>query len=269
MIYILKIYKKIKETRVPSKNNLFSEMIKDLQSMDTSKSSIILFDLFTFPDFRIMLYTDYRVIATLIDAYQLYDVDAVSSRMFKGSTIIGKLLQGNNQEIAAKYLRDMLKEKQISTRNIQMIGGGGSCLVYRIKDLVIKFGETRNCRKIYINHRILASLARKLEVDADGNDLFYVEKMVYCKVGDITQEEKDELKHDLYEQGLNWYDDKLENCGLLPDGYENICDLPVDYIEVAGRIDNPCSREEFMSRPRRVVVIDNDDIKLNPLKLRR
>lgn len=269
IIYLLKRFKKIKGSRIPSKQNLFEEIIEELKKMDTSKSSIILFDLFIFPDFRLMLFSKYRVIATLIDAYQIYDPNVVSSQIFNGSTIIGKLLQGENETIAARHIRDILKEQQISTRNIKMIGGGGSSLVYRIRDVVIKFGETRNNRKIYINHRILASLVRKLELSPDGEELFYLEVMKYAQVGDVTPEERDELKKDLYEQGLIWDDDKLENCGLLPEGYENICDLPVDYIEVAGRIDNPYSREEFMSRPRKVVVIDNDNIRLNPLKLRR
>lgn len=269
IIYLLKKFKKLKEDRIISKQNLFEEIIEELKNMDTAKSSIILFDLFIFSDFKIMLYEKYRVIATLIDSYQIFDPNIVSSKIFNGSTIIGKLLQGENEAIAAKHLRDVLKDKQISTRNVQMIGGGGSSLVYKIRDLVIKFGETRHNRKIYINHRILASLVRKLELSPEGEELFYVEIMKYCKVGDVTPEERDELKHDLYEQGLIWDDDKLENCGLLPDGYDNICELPVDYIEVAGRIDNPYSREEFMSRPRRVVVIDNDNTRLNPLKLRR
>lgn len=150
-----------------------------------------------------------------------------------------------------------------------MIGGGCTNLVYKIGDEVIKLGETRHNRTIYINHRILASSYRKLELNEKGEELFYVEIMNYAIVGDTTPEERDELRHDLYNQGLIWYDDKIENCGLLVDGDENICTLPVDYIEVAGRIDNPYDREQFMQRERKVVVIDNDLIKLNPLKLKR
>lgn len=268
-IYLMRKFKKIKERGFKSKEDLFEEMLDDLREMNTKKSSVILFDLFIFPDFQIMMQTKHRVISTLINSYQLYNPDIVSSQIFAGSTIIGKLLEGENEAIVAKYLHELLKEKQISSRNIKMIGGGGSSLVYQIKDLVIKLGETRNNRKIYINHRILASLVRKLELDENEKELFYVEIMKYAQVGDVTPEERDELKKDLYEQGLIWEDDKLENCGVLIDGDENICTLPVDYIEVAGRIDNPYSREEFMKRKRRVVVIDNDNIRLNPMKLRR
>jgi len=269
LIYLMRKFKKIKEHGFASKDELFKEILDDLKDIDTKKSSVILFDLFIFPDFQIMLQSKHRVISTLINSYQIYDPNIVSSKIFNGSTIIGKLLQEDNEAVAAKHLRDILKDKQISIRNIQMIGGGGSSLVFKIGDKVIKFGETRNNRKIYINHRILASLVRKLELSPEGKELFYVEVMRYCKVGDVTPEERDELKHDLYEQGLIWDDDKLENCGLLPDDYDNICELPVDYIEVAGRIDNPYSREEFMKRERKVVVIDNDNTRLNPLKLRR
>ena len=66
-----------------------------------------------------------------------------------------------------------------------------------------------------------------------------------------------------------WEDDKLENCGLLSDNDENICPLPVDYIEIAGCINNPYPSEQFMKRERKVVVIDNDYIHYNPLKSSR
>ena len=53
------------------------------------------------------------------------------------------------------------------------------------------------------------------------------------------------------------------------DNDENICPLPVDYIEIAGCINNPYRREQFMKRERKVVVIDNDCIRYNPLKSSR
>lgn len=269
IFYLRKKFNKIKVSKTASKEPLFNEIIEELKSFNTDKSSRILFDLFIFPDFKIFLETHKRTIATLIEAYQLFDPDIISSKIFKGSSIIGKLLSGDNEKIVAKHLRDLLEEKQISTRNIKMVGGGGSSLVYKINDKVIKFGETRNNRKIYINHRILASIIRKLELGPNGEELFYVETMKHAIVGDVTPEERDELKQDLYNQGLIWEDDKLENCGLLVEGDENICELPVDYVEVAGRIDNPYSRELFMQRDRKVVVIDNDNVRLNPLKLMR
>ena len=266
IIFLLKMIRMMRQNGVVSKEELFEVMINNLREMPTNKSSKILFDLYIFPDFNLLLNTHHRVVATLIEAYQLHEPDVVSSVIFNGSTIIGKLLNKDNELIVAKYLRDLLQEKQISTRNIRMVGGGGSCLVFKINDMVIKLGEERNNRKVYINHRILASLIRKLEQDKDGNDLFYVEVMKYALTGDVTEAERDELRRDLYAQGLVWTDDKLANCGVLVDGDDNYYDREIDYSEYAGHIDCPFRREEFAKRKRRVVVIDNDHITFNPLK---
>lgn len=266
IIYLLKLIRRMQQEGVFCKEDLFNLIIADLRGMPTDKSSKILFDLYIFPDFNLFLNTYYRVVATLVEAYQLYEPDIVSSNIFNGSTIISKLLTKENELIVARYLRDLLQEKQISTRNIKMVGGGGSCLVFKINDMVIKLGEERNNRKVYINHRILASFIRKLEQDSNGNDLFYVEVMKYAITGDVTKEERDELRHDLYTQGLIWTDDKLANCGVLVDEDDNYYDRPVDYSEFAGHINNPVRREEFQKRKRRVVVIDNDHITFNPLK---
>lgn len=264
--YLLKLVIMMQKEGAKSKDELFKIIINDLSKMSTDKSSKILFDLYLFPDFNLYLNTDYRVVATIIEAYQNYAPDILSSQIINGSTIIGKLLTGNNQLIVAKHLRDLLKEKQISTRYIKMVGGGGSCLVFKIGDMVIKLGESRNDRKIFINHRILASYLRKLELNEKGEELFWVEIMKYAIVGDVTPAERDELKQDLYEQGLIWDDDKLINCGVLVDGDENYYDREIDYSVVAGHINYPERREAFMKRKRRVVVIDNDHIRFNSLK---
>lgn len=266
IIYLMKLIKRMQQKGVVCKEELFVSIINDLKEMPTDKSSKILFDLYIFPDFNLLLNTHYRVVATLIEAYQLYEPEIISSHIFNGSTIIGKLLYKENELIVAKYLRDLLQEKQISTRNIRMVGGGGSCLVFKINDMVIKLGEDRNNRKIYINHRILASAIRKLEYDSNGNELFYVEIMKYVETGNVTKEELVELRADLYSQGLVWTDDKLANCGVLADGDDNYYDVPIDYSEYAGHINNPLRREEFLKRKRRVVVIDNDHITFNPMK---
>ena len=126
-----------------------------------------------------------------------------------------------------------------------MIGGGGSSLLYKIGNDVLKIGETRNSRKIYINHRILASQIRKLLYDNNDNPLFYIEQMKCVRTDGITQKDVDELRQDLYEQGLIWDDAKIANCGILDPDDENICTLPVDYIEVAGKIDNPTRRSDL------------------------
>lgn len=264
--YLINLIIMMKRKGVKSKEELFDIIRDDLNKMPTEKSSKILFDLYIFPDFKLLLNTRHRVLSTLIEAYQLYDPEIVSSQIINGSTIIGKLLKGNNEQIVAGYLRELLQEKQISTRNIKMVGGGGSCLVYHIGDKVIKLGEARNDRKIFINHRILASYLRKLELDANGDELFWVEIMRYAHTGDVTPSERDELKQDLYEQGLIWDDDKLANCGVLVDGDENYYNREIDYSVVAAHINNPDRREAFMKRKRRVVVIDNDHIRYNTLK---
>lgn len=269
IIFLLKMIRMMRQNGVISKEELFEVMINNLREMPTDKSSKILFDLYIFPDFNLLLNTHYRVVATLIEAYQLYEPNIVSSVIFNGSTIVGKLLDKDNELIVAKYLRNLLQEKQISTRNIRMVGGGGSCLVFKINDMVIKLGEERNNRKVYINHRILASLIRKLEKDKNGNDLFYVEVMKYALTGDVTEAERDELRSDLYAQGLVWTDDKLANCGVLVEGDDNYYDREIDYSEYAGHIDCPLRREEFAKRKRRVVVIDNDHISFNTSKSSR
>lgn len=268
-IFLMKVLKKMRDSGNFTKESVFDNVLEMLKKYNTTDSSIILFDLYIFPDFKLMLNNKHRVISTLIEGYQLYDPDVISSQIFNGSTIIGKLLIGDNEEKVAGHLRELLEEKQISTRNVQMVGGGGASLVYKVKNLVIKLGETRNDRKIYINHRILASLKRKLETNEFGEEQFYVEVMKFVRTGDVTKEERNELKKDLHDQGLIWTDDKLINCGILDDDDENICPLPVDYIEVAAKIDNPYRREEFMKRKRKVVVIDNDHITYNPLKSSR
>ena len=265
-LYLLKLIRVMQKDGIKSKEELFEIIINDMNNMPTYKSSKILFDLYIFPDFSLLLKTKYRVVATLLEAYQLYDSEIKSTQIINGSTVISKLLQGNNEQIAAKYLRGLLHEKQISTRYVKMIGGGGSCLVFRIGDMVIKIGEERNDKKIYINHRILASYLRKLECDENGVGQFWVEIMKYAHTGDVTEEERDELREDLYDQGLIWDDFKLANCGVLVDGDDNYYDGPIDYETVAGNIDIPIRREEFKKRKRRVVVIDNDHIRFNTLR---
>lgn len=266
LLFLHKIFKRVTMDKYKSKMEVFLDTLNELKTYSTEKSSMILFDLYLFPDYAKMLDELHPVISTMINSYQIFNPDVVSTDIFKGSSIIGKLLLDENEKIAEKYMRELLQERHLNSRNVRMIGGGGSSLVFKIKDLVLKLGETRHCRRIYINHRILASIVRKLELTSDEKELFYVEIMKYAKVGDVTEEERDELRKDLYDQGLIWDDDKLENCGVLMDGDDNLSTLPVDYIEVAGNIENPYRREEFMKRKRKVVVIDNDNIRYNPMR---
>ena len=264
ILCLLKLYKKISLTEDISYDEVFNLLMDDVLKNDSEKTSIIVFDLTIFNDFNEFLTKLHPLVAFMIESYKLFDPNVVSSKIFLGSSIIGKLLDGDNEKIAEKYVKDLLHDNQPTKYNFKMIGGGGSSLVFKVGDLVLKLGETRHNRKVYINHRILASLVRKLELSEDLKELFYVEIMRYALVGDVTKEERDELKKDLYDQGLIWYDDKLENCGVLQDDDLNESPMSVDYVEIAGRIDNPDRREQFMKRKRRVVVIDNDCIRFNP-----
>lgn len=87
IIYLMKKFKKIKEVGHIPKEKLFDEILEDLKEFETMKSSKILFDLFLFPDFRLMLESKHRVIAILIDSYQIYNPEIVSSQIFLGSSI--------------------------------------------------------------------------------------------------------------------------------------------------------------------------------------
>ena len=87
-----------------------------------------------------------------------------------------------------------------------------------------------------------------------------MEVMKYLFDTNVTKEECEELKLDLYRQGMNWEDAKIENCGLLNNNDDNISTLPMDYSEIYANVDNPVDREQFMKRKRKVVVLDNDNI---------
>src|SRR5699024_6652261 len=71
-IFLLKNYKKIKEKGFIKRELLINEVIEELKLLDTSKSTVILFDLFIFSDFKIIFEEQHRIIATLIEAYQIY-----------------------------------------------------------------------------------------------------------------------------------------------------------------------------------------------------
>lgn len=264
LIFIYSSLRKMDSDNLNNKADIFNYIFDELKAKKCDDSSICLFDLSLLPDFKEELNKRYNIVGLLIDRYQRYDVDVVSTKLFNGSSIIGKLIQDENQYIVEDYVKDLSNSKEYS--DVKMIGGGGSCLVYKIGKYVLKLGETRNCRKIYVNHRILASQVRKLHTDINQKELFYAEIMKYVRTDGITQEDVDELKSDLARQGLIWDDAKIENCGILDEDDNNVSILPVDYVEVAGNIDNQVDREEFQKRKRRVVVLDNDNITFNPLK---
>lgn len=256
----------LSNVNITNQADAFNYIFNTLKTMETDRASIITFDMSLFSDFKKELHDRYLLVDVLISAYQKYNPEVVANTLFKGSSIIGKLLQNGNQYVAEYYAKLLLRDKKLNSSNVKMIGGGGSNLVFKIGNSVLKLGETRNCRKVYINHRILASQVRKLIFDKNQRELFYVEIMKYVKTGDVTEEEMQELKSDLYSQGLVWDDAKLENCGILDNDDKNESFLEVDYIDVAGNINYPTKKEEFMQRKRKVVVIDNDNISFNSMK---
>ena len=275
IIYLTKKFNKISTPDYIVNNNgyidtckLFNDLCEEIKEMDTQDASCILFDLFNFYDFRGYMASYYPVMSNIIKKYKNYDDNVIGNGIYMGSSIIARLFDNKCQKIIFNHITELAKQENVPLSHIQMIGGGGSSLVFKIGDKVIKFGETRHCRKICVNHRILASLYRKLEKDENNNDLFYVEVMKYIKTG-VTPEERDELKNDLAKQGIIWDDDKLENCGYLPEGYDNYCPISDNYEEVLANIDNPLYRENFNRQRKRVVVLDSDNMRLDTTKLQK
>lgn len=235
---------------------LFDRILDGLKKEPTDKSSELVYNLCVFNDFRSKLMKKYPLTTTIITAFMRFEKEM----KYQGGTIIGKLLQEDNEKKVLPYVSDLLKHKRLNVNNVEMIGGGGSNLVFKINGMVLKLGETRNNKYIFINHRILESKERKLFTDDKDNDLFFLEIMNYALTGDITKEEAEELREDLIRQGLNWYDTKLENCGVLQDWDTNDTYFKDadKTLELATKIDNPYDREQFSKRKRRVVLIDND-----------
>ena len=268
-IYLVSKYKKLNLTDFVSEDELFDTIISDLKNFDTLTASALLFDLYNFDDFRGYLSSHHPVLTKIIKYYKKYDKEVVGNGIYKGSSIIAKLLDSKCEQLAYNYIINLINSEHVNYSDVTMIGGGGSNLVFKIGDKVLKLGETRNCRKIFINHRILASLVRKLEIDEEtGKELFYAEVMKYIYTG-VTEEERDELRNDLAKQGIIWEDDKLENCGYLPDGYDNECPLKGNYDEVLANVENPLYKEQFNRRRKRVVVLDSDNMHLDTTKLQK
>lgn len=247
-------------------SSIYNYIFNTLNTYDNQKSSKILYNLFLLLDFKKVLEKRYSIVSLMIDKYQKFDPDAVCSNLFLGSSIIGCLIKNNNQYLAQQYFDLLKQDKKCNDKHIKMIGGGSTSLVYKIGDSVLKLGETRNSKKIYIDFRILASQIRKLIVE-NGEELFYVEVMKYIKTGNVTKEECEELKNDLLSRGIIWEDAKPENCGILDNNDLNECNLLVDYINVAGKTDAPEAKRQFMKRKRKVVVLDNDNMRMNPKAL--
>lgn len=248
-----------------SVNNIFKYIINECETLSTEKSSIILFELSIFNDFSKKLYERNPITAIIIKAYMRYDNSIIGKEMFKGSSIIGKLVKNNNEKLVFPYILDLLKEKKIDINNFKMVGGGGSSLVFEVNNQILKLGETRNKKKVFANHRILQSKVRDL-ISKNDIPLFFIEIMNPAIVGDVTIEERDELVADLESQGMIWEDSKLENCGVLQewDKNDSVKYEDIDHTLYIANIENPVSKAEFDKRKRRVVVIDNDDMRLKP-----
>ena len=264
IMFLYKINKCTYDNYIYETNKIFDLIIQELIKLENEEISTILFNFILTSDFKYYMKEEYPIVEKLLSLYQKNTIEENTNNLYNGSNILGCLLKKDNQLLAYEYIRLLLDKYDLKLDDIEYIGGGGSNLVYKIGDSVIKLGETRSDRKIYVNHRILASQVRKLLKSKNGRDLFYVEIMKYIGTEGITKNDLIELKEDLLRQGLIWDDAKIANCGILPDGYDNKSTLDLDYIEVAGIIDNPLDREEFMKRKRKVVVLDNDNIRRDP-----
>lgn len=263
-IFLNRIFVKLTDKSLSVKN-IFKYIIDECENMSTEKSSIILLELSIFNDFSKWLYERNPIAATMIKSYIYYDNNIIGKNMFKGSSIIGKLVKSNNEKLVSPYVLELLGNKKINTKNFKMIGGGGSSLVFEVNNQILKLGENRNKKKVFFNYRILQSKIRDL-IYKNEIPLFFVEVMNPAIVGDVTSEERDELVEDLERQGIIWEDAKLENCGVLQDWDMNdsVNFDSIDQSLYIANIENPFSKSEFDKRKRRVVVIDNDDMRLKP-----
>lgn len=262
-IFLNRMFLKIRNNTL-SIDDVFQYIIDECEELPTEKSSIILLELSIFNDFSKKLYQRNPIAATMIKAYMRYDNNIIGKNMFKGSSIIGKLVNNGNEKFVSPYVSELLGGEKINNNNFKMVGGGGSSLVFEVNNQILKLGETRNKKKVFFNYRILQSKIRDL-ISKNEIPLFFIEVMNPAIVGDVTPEERDELVADLKKQGIIWEDAKLENCGVLQDWDMNdsVKYEDIDHSLYIANIENPYYKSEFDKRKRRVVVIDNDDMRLN------
>lgn len=243
-------------------NELIYQELNNKSSIDAAK---ILIDLFYFQDFKDKLKNDYPTAYYVIRKNIEVEPLGKNRNIALGKSIIGKLIIDDNESIVANEFNKLKSLENPKEDDIKLIGVGSCSIVFKIGNYVLKIGEHRNVRRIYINHRILASKNRKLHLDRNGNALFYTETMRFAVVGNVTEEERDELVDDLRKQGLIWDDTKLENCGVLMPDDNNEWNFEGNFDEeIAGIIDNPVNKEEFNKRKRKVIVIDNDNMRRDP-----
>lgn len=261
--FIKSQYMKMKKSGYLDCGQLFSKMIEELRQLDTKTATQIIIDLYKFNDFQAYFKLNKPLLSTFLDAYYIYVPNLNGDHIFNGATVIAKLLDTDNESVLEIQITKVIGDKFRTTENIEMIGCGGSSMVFKIGNKVLKIGENRSNRKIFMNHRILVSEFRKLIESSDNVPQFYIEIMHCIKTGDITKEELEELRMDLYRQGIVWYDAKVSNCGVLPDGYKNEYNGEIDYEEVAANINVPTRKLQFQKRKRRVVALDSDDMEIN------
>lgn len=264
-LFIKNIFIKSSKDNKFTSNEIADIIINELNKKETIESSNILINLYSFNDFKKEIKKRFPTASYIIEKNIEAYPTAKERQQILGESIIGKLVRDNNENIIKYHFDYLKKEEELNDRDIKIIGAGSCCIVFKCGSKVLKIGEDRHNRKIFINHRILASQNRRLYYDKEGNPLFYIETMKFAKVGDVTKEERDELVEDLRAQGLIWEDTKLENCGVLMPDDDNEWNFEGNYDEeIAGIADFPAYKEEFQKRKRRVVVIDNDYIRRNP-----
>lgn len=265
IFFIKNIYSELKEKRIFEFNEINRIIYERLDKKTSIESTKILIDLYHLEDFKERLKKDYPTVEYIIKKNIEAEPFAQKRELVLGKSIIGKLVKDNNADIIKKEFKILQNLTNANDEEIKIIGAGSCSIVFQVGNYVLKIGEKRNNRKIFINHRILASKNRKLHLDRHGNESFYTETMRFAEVGTVTPEERDELVSDLRRQGIIWDDTKLENCGVLMPDDSNEWAFEGDYDEeIAGVIDNPVYKEQFSKRKRRIVVIDNDNMKRDP-----
>lgn len=259
MFFIKNIFNTVLNKNDFSKEYLNTVLERKFSQYSTESLASLLLEISSISQIHSFLFEKHPIALSLIEEYKSFDPTVTNETMYRGASIIGKLVQSHYDWEIYRYFEILHHISTSSKRQTTMIGGGSYSLVYRVGDYVIKIGEDRMERKMYQHHRILNSEIRFAHLNHDGIVEYYVEVMRYA-IMDATLEERDELKEALLRDGLVWSDDKLCNCGRLVDGDFNIPNLNVDYVEVAGRIENKFAEESFQKRKRRIVVIDNDSI---------
>lgn len=266
-------------------NSFFKTILGKLKndlSKDDKTKSIILFDLFQCPDFReyLKLHTKeefvFELLGHIMNLYINYDHTIIGKSMCLGARVLGTVLNDGVIDFICGTLN--ADKDELINKLEKMVGGGSCTLVFKCKDYVIKLGPTRNNEHVISHFLIAPSFIRKKY--SDGNIEMYVEQMPYCDTNNITKEQAEQLKHELYEYGIMWEDCKPENCGwidpivleslldhIYPEAEERTYENGISHY--LGTKENALKRIEQAKKEgtKILIVVDSDDMIVDPYKL--